>query len=91
MPGRLRHDFRRTAVWNLERAAVRRSVAMKVTGHKTESVYRRYAIVSDADFQAASDRLTLATRHISDTMPAWRLKREVQVAIITGRACSSVG
>jgi Phage integrase family len=56
-PGRLRHDFRRTAVRNLERAHVPRSIAMKITGHRTEAVYRRYAIVSDADLQAASERL----------------------------------
>jgi hypothetical protein len=31
---------------------------MKLTGHKTESVYRRYAIVSDADLQEATRRLT---------------------------------
>jgi len=57
VPGRLLHDFRRTAVRNLERAGVARSVAMKITGHKTESVYRRYAIVSDADLQEAARKL----------------------------------
>ncbi len=56
-PGMLRHDFRRTAVRNLERSGVPRSVAMKITGHRTEAVYRRDAIVSDADLQAATHRL----------------------------------
>ena len=38
----------------MERQGVPRSVAMKLTGHKTESVYRRYAIVSDADLREAT-------------------------------------
>lgn len=56
-PGRIPHDFRRTAVRNLERAGVPRSVAMKMVGHKTEAIYRRYAIVSDADLQEAAKKL----------------------------------
>jgi integrase len=57
VPGRIPHDFRRTAVRNLERRGVARSVAMKITGHKTESVYRRYAIVSDAELREAALKL----------------------------------
>jgi integrase len=57
LPGKLVHDFRRTAVRNLERASVPRSVAMKLTGHKTEAIYRRYAIVSPADLNAGVEKL----------------------------------
>jgi integrase len=64
LPGKLVHDFRRTAVRNLERAGVPRSVAMKLTGHKTESVYRRYAIVSEADLSEGVRKL--AALHEAD-------------------------
>lgn len=57
VPGRLVHDFRRTAVRNLERAGVPRSAAMRMTGHKTESVYRRYAITDSAMLQEAGVKL----------------------------------
>ena len=57
-PGLLFHDLRRSAVRNMEKAGVPRSVAMKQTGHKTENIYKRYAIVSDADLAEAAHKMS---------------------------------
>ena len=57
VPGRIPHDFRRTAARSLERAGVPRSTAMNMIGHKTESIYRRYAIVDEGMLREAAEKL----------------------------------
>jgi hypothetical protein len=54
------HDLRRSVARALDCAGVRRQVAMKLMGHRTESVYARYNIVAERDLVDAASRLDAA-------------------------------
>jgi integrase len=57
LPGLHFHDLRRSAIRNMERAGIPRKIAMSISGHKTEAVYRRYDIVSPQDLKIAAAKL----------------------------------
>jgi integrase len=51
------HDLRRSAARHLIRAGVSEHVAMKFTGHKTQSIFRRYDIVAESDLIEGGEKL----------------------------------
>jgi integrase len=63
--GMILYDLRRTAIRNMVRAGVDPDVVMKISGHKTRSVFSRYNIISDTDIREA----VLKTHDYVSTLP----------------------
>ena len=51
------HDLRHTASTNLRRAGVDATTAMKIVGHKSERMHRRYNTVEPEDLRRAASQL----------------------------------
>jgi len=55
------HDLRRTAVRNMRRAGVPQVIRMRITGHRTDSMERRYNIVDIEDIRSAREMMQKRT------------------------------
>ncbi|HTZ46316.1 MAG TPA: hypothetical protein VMH20_01905, partial [Verrucomicrobiae bacterium] len=61
----------RSGVRNLSRAGVSQHIAMRISGHKTDSVFRRYDIVSPRDLHDAAKRVN---EYVNETIIQRQLK-----------------
>lgn len=71
-PNALLHDLRGTAIRNMEGASIPRAEAMQISGHPTESVYKRYDSSSERGAIRAGEVLAeqLSTLDAQATQPS---------------------
>jgi integrase len=72
------HDHRHTATTNLRRAGVDALTAMKITGHKTMAVFKRYntimEIEDEQDLKAAQRRMDTYMDTMAEMIPPQHLQ-----------------
>jgi integrase len=69
------HDMRRSAIRNFRKAGVSESEGMKISGHRTNSVYKRYDIIDEDDQRRAMERVQSFQRQEMEERKIVPLKR----------------
>jgi len=65
--GLIIHDLRRSAISNMMRVGASESEAMKISGHRTNDVFKRYHIVSTADSTDLMRRVQAAQKLVANS------------------------
>jgi integrase len=58
------HDLRRTGIRNMSRKGIPEKVGMLISGHKTDSVYRRYNIIDMEVMKTATAKIEEHQREV---------------------------
>lgn len=64
------HDLRHCAATNLRRAGVDTATAMKIVGHKSEKMWKRYNAIEEKDLVAAASQLNAYLQSNTQLTPA---------------------
>lgn len=89
--GLIIHDLRRSAIRNMVAAGNPENWCMSISGHKTASVFRRYAIVSTADITTAMQRVEEFSLKLPTRISVNSVKTDHRTARKLLRARSSSG
>ncbi len=81
VPALLVHDLRRSAVRRMIQRGIPQHVAMLISGHRTVSVFQRYAIVDAIDLRDAARKLEPIPERTVDTQS--EKKAAAQAANVT--------
>jgi integrase len=75
LAGLLPHDMRRSAIRNMRKAGVSESDGMKISGHRTNSVYKRYDIIDEDDQRRTIKRVQQHQRQEMERRKVVPIKR----------------